>query len=1028
MLSTALVILPLLAGVQAKNDWKVPCTSGTCSYDLPSVNGLSSSGSLKIWGGEDAITDITAAADWEIIGCNATAMAQDLRIVCKTDPDDPNSKCAHLYQNIGAVDKIVRLPENCGASAFARISRAWIPEDQSIPSDIAKRLVRRAGAPPVVKALAIDTNWDAVKTTKTGGVNFAIQAGNYQGVPTEINTGSNVRRLNGRKTRRFGFGDIVDGVKDAAGAVKDTAEDVGGAIKDGAEAAGDTIKDGAEAAKDAVTSVAVDAATKVADKATQAADAVADVATKAATAIKDAATEAADTIVDAVNKTINLDKSIDLPPIKIDPKPFNLISSSISCFGESLSMNVDVTPNADIQAKLDVVAKGKLVPPSLSDFGVVAVMNGQIGGTIDMLADVSGFLDSGFIPIFTAGIPGLVFPGIIEVGPTFSVDANINGQVDVSLDMSVGMQLDLKDAVIAFPPDAKNAPKDGAFSLGDSPMTINAAPNVEFTGSITTSLRPSLNLGVNVLNGKGVAEVFLAMDASAIATLDLTAGTAVEKDKNGGAAVAEDAAEEQFVDEDGNPVDAEGNPLDADGNPIEQFVDEDGNPVDADGTPLDADGNPVEEFVDENGLPVDADGNPLDENGKLIPQFVDEDGNPVDADGNPLDADGNPIEKFVDEDGNPVDAEGNPLDADGNAVTDDAVDTGDETLDEDSINNAAAGDAADVVDGEATVDDSEAVDETDAVNDSEATDDVAAEDVDETEDVEDATAEDDTASADNDTTVVDDAVTANDQAVADDSAVAEETPVEEKEAAEPTEAATESPSAAAPTQAAAAAAAPADEEDDSLLDKISDGAKSVVDGVKSGIDTIKGLFGRQDEEAAAADEEAVADENGDATFGGCFNVAANVNINVGLNGNLFGLFRTFKQKDLLNKDFQIFTKCFGDQAGTEADFASGGVVEEGFDSAGKISADQSAAVSDGTAVEAKPDTEGVLVDDATGEGAARRRRSATNNTSRFTRRRTTLERRINLSCPIGARRTRIPLHSGTALSSSITTLSSKVLI
>ena len=94
-----------------------------------------------------------------------------------------DASCAHLYQNIGAVGKIARLPERvrifpstvspklticlqCGENAFARISRAWVPEDQSIPENIARRLVKRNGVQPEVKALHIDADFSAVDEAK----------------------------------------------------------------------------------------------------------------------------------------------------------------------------------------------------------------------------------------------------------------------------------------------------------------------------------------------------------------------------------------------------------------------------------------------------------------------------------------------------------------------------------------------------------------------------------------------------------------------------------------------------------------------------------------------------------------------------------------------------------------------------------------------------------------------------------------------------------------------------------------------
>jgi len=49
----------------------------------------------------------------------------------------------------------------CGKSAFARISKAWTPTNQSIPHNVARRLVTRDGETPVVRALSIDMNFGA---------------------------------------------------------------------------------------------------------------------------------------------------------------------------------------------------------------------------------------------------------------------------------------------------------------------------------------------------------------------------------------------------------------------------------------------------------------------------------------------------------------------------------------------------------------------------------------------------------------------------------------------------------------------------------------------------------------------------------------------------------------------------------------------------------------------------------------------------------------------------------------------------
>ncbi|KAJ7196823.1 hypothetical protein GGX14DRAFT_375706 [Mycena pura] len=437
MLSYIFVLFPFLVGVSAANDWSVPCINGVCQYDLPG-NASAASGSLKIWGSTDAITDITTAADWQILDCNSTALAQDIRLVCMNDPAQPDSKCGHLYQNIGAVNKIVRLPENCGASAFARVAKAWVPEDQSIPAHVQARLVRRAGAQPVVKALHIDTDFDAADWSKTGMVNIAIQGANVPGTPTDVVTpGSRARRAS-----RRGLGDFLHGA------------------------------------------------------------------------------------IDFANKTIDVNKNFDLPPLTFD-KSVNLLDSSVSCLGESLSLSVDMEGSANMQAILSVAALGTIIPPKITQFSISAVMSGTVGGTLQMTADATGSITSGKVPLVNIGIPGLDFPGILTIGPSFQVDALVEGEVDVTMDMTLGVSLDLSNATVAFPPASGSggAPDESAFTLGDTPVTLNAAADVQATGTITAHVIPSLNLGVSALGGKGEASIFLALDASAAMTMNLDGTT-----------------------------------------------------------------------------------------------------------------------------------------------------------------------------------------------------------------------------------------------------------------------------------------------------------------------------------------------------------------------------------------------------------------------------------------------------------------------------------------------------------------------
>ncbi|KAJ7174894.1 hypothetical protein C8R46DRAFT_1347894 [Mycena filopes] len=503
MLSTTsvLVILPFLAGIRAANDWNTPCVSGQCSYDLPQTNG-GASGTMQIWGSDDAITDITPAAHWQILGCDPNALSQNVRMVCMTDEDDPDSLCGHVYQNTGAVNKIVRLPENCGANAFARISNAWTPTDQSIPSSVSARLVRRSGATPTVKALSIDTDWEAVDWSKTGKVNLAINAKNAPGAAAAplVTPGPRARR---RADRRGIFGTIFNGITSIAG---DATSVLGGAVDDATSVLGGAVDD--------ATSVLGEGASKV------------------ETAVSGVESKVADAT------TIDKSKTFDIKPITFN-KSKNLFNKSIGCGPVTGSISVDMTATGNLTPELTFDVVGQLVPPKFTTFSVLAGISGSASGSVTLKADITGQIDSGKIPVVPAiGIPGLDFPGVITVGPSFGVDAEFTGELELEMDLTVGMNLQLNNAQLTFPPNNSAAPDAKAFSLGDTPLTLNASPSVKATGTLTAHLIPNLSLGVTAVGGKVDATIFIDLDTSAALVLSLDASAKVTQTVVAGNATA----------------------------------------------------------------------------------------------------------------------------------------------------------------------------------------------------------------------------------------------------------------------------------------------------------------------------------------------------------------------------------------------------------------------------------------------------------------------------------------------------------
>jgi hypothetical protein len=97
-------------------------------------------------GAREVISDISQAAGWNIMGCDATSTeAQVIRLVCTK----PENGCDDLFLG-GAQDTIVRLPDDCAAAPFARVISTQDAADQTIPDYVMSELSKRDIQPKVL--------------------------------------------------------------------------------------------------------------------------------------------------------------------------------------------------------------------------------------------------------------------------------------------------------------------------------------------------------------------------------------------------------------------------------------------------------------------------------------------------------------------------------------------------------------------------------------------------------------------------------------------------------------------------------------------------------------------------------------------------------------------------------------------------------------------------------------------------------------------------------------------------------------
>ncbi|KAJ7775463.1 hypothetical protein B0H16DRAFT_1255627, partial [Mycena metata] len=444
MLSAVFFLAVISTGALAQNnDWSKPCTTGECFYDLSESTGVS--GTLRVWGASEAISDITPAAGWTILDCDPTALSQNIRLIC-TGAD---SDCSHLFQG-GAVHTLVRLPENCGGSAFARVSNSWVHANQTLPPVVAKQLRRRLD-PPLVQGLAVDTSFADVDPVN-GNVSVAISGTNIPGQVGNLTVTPPPAPARRSRFRKRGFFDWIESAFDQFNKFDDS-----------------------------------------------------------------------------VTKS--------LAPIDVD-KTFPVFSQSISCPSPAVSASVSVGVEAKAHAvvSLGMSAVGTIIPPHLSAFGVFTGLDATMSGTMTLKgsASVRGNVDSGVVDIYSVGLQGLDFPGLLTLGPTFAIGVQGLANLDVQADATIVLAYNVAGAKLFFP-KSTTVTSGGNFSPGDSPLSLSVQPGITGKGVLGAHVIPRVDLGISGLGASST--VSLVLDASASMTLTLDAqATAAVSTKNGAAA------------------------------------------------------------------------------------------------------------------------------------------------------------------------------------------------------------------------------------------------------------------------------------------------------------------------------------------------------------------------------------------------------------------------------------------------------------------------------------------------------------
>ncbi|KIM33069.1 hypothetical protein M408DRAFT_326729 [Serendipita vermifera MAFF 305830] len=535
-LPSLLSLVPFFIAAAAAD--ATPCTTGTCTYR--SGDGSTSAWSILAINTENptSLSDITDAAGWDIISCDPYSTGpQDIRLVCV----DRTKGCDQLFEG-GEENTIIRLPENCAGGPFARVVKSWIPDDQTLPTRLAKR---QLDAP--VRALTLDFDfsripvsngkvWITASATNSkaqrdalsqsaakrslGPLRHATRSGQGHAIVRDFVESSKKKRATARPRRGF-FDDVLgsagDALNSAGNAISGAANDAVDAVSGAAGQVGDTLQDFGNSVVDG----AQDAVGAVENGLGSAGDSIGQIIDTTTGAVKDFVESLDD------RTSFNESTSNSFTALDID-QSFPVLSASLACPGNGTrpAFDASIAVTAAVKAKIDAdvgfIVTGSIVPPQINDLAFTSNLRGNVVAAFDVKASAQGTFDTGLIPLLKTGLPGLSFPGILTVGPSISLNAQGKATLGITADIKVSSTFDLPQVNLVFPPSQGQSAAQ--VIPGSTPIKVDVGTSVELKGRAEVHIIPRLDIGVEILNGAAKTTVFLNVDGSAGVDFSLSAG------------------------------------------------------------------------------------------------------------------------------------------------------------------------------------------------------------------------------------------------------------------------------------------------------------------------------------------------------------------------------------------------------------------------------------------------------------------------------------------------------------------------
>lgn len=188
-------------------------------------------------------------------------------------------------------------------------------------------------------------------------------------------------------------------------------------------------------------------------------------------------------------------------------------------------LDISVAGNAHLSSHFGYYLEATIVPPAIQQSYVYFSTGAAAQATFTITGLASASFDSNQLEIFSAGFPGLYYPGLLTLGPSLHVYAELTGQLSMSgkFQTSVGYTLPSFDVTIGKEdsnPDSETFDPPVTPSGSNQGYDFAFGYNVALEGSVEAHIIPTLQLGLSILGGQ-------LMDAQLFANADMYAGVGV---------------------------------------------------------------------------------------------------------------------------------------------------------------------------------------------------------------------------------------------------------------------------------------------------------------------------------------------------------------------------------------------------------------------------------------------------------------------------------------------------------------------